>query len=194
MDQSTESDWGAGYMCVLLGCWLYVCVIGVLAICVCVIGVLAICVCVIEVLAMCVCYWGAGYMCVLLGCWLCVCVIGVLAICVCVIGVLAICVCVIEVLAMCVCYWGAGYMCVLLGWLYVCVIVMLTLQQDRMSENVAPEATISKETEEKVRLLEQAQTHLSAQHSVTEVGVVPQPSVAQGVTFFPLSAILLRVG
>eukprot|EP00731_Ephydatia_muelleri_P032049 Em0023g556a len=41
-------------------------------------------------------------------------------------------------------------------------------EQDRMSENVAPEATISKETEEKVRLLEQAQTHLSAQHSVTE--------------------------
>ena len=111
-------------------------------------------------------------MCVLLGCWLYVCVIGV---------------------AICVCYWG-GYMCVLLGWLYVCVIVMLTLQQDRMSENVAPEATISKETEEKVRQLEQAQTHLSAQHSVTEVGVVPQPSVAQGVTFFPLSAILLRVG
>ena len=129
MDQSTESDWGAGYMCVLLGCWLYVCV----------------------------CYWGAGYVCVLLGCWL--------------------------------------YVCVLLGcWLYVCVIVMLTLQQDQMSENVAPEATISKETEEKVRLLEQAQTHLSAQHSVTEVGVVPQPSVAQGVTFFPLPAILLRVG
>lgn len=49
-----------------------------------------------------------------------------------------------------------------------------------MSENVPPEATISKETEEKVRQLEAAQTHLSAQHSVTEVGVVIQSPVAQG--------------
>ena len=48
--------------------------------------------------------------------------------------------------------------------------VLFTLQQERTSENAPPGSPTNKETEEKVRQLEQAQIHLRAQHSITEVG------------------------